>query len=106
MRGDDERRGSQRDKILSFLEARGSEGASNVELAEVGGLRYGGRVYELRHRFGYVITVQPGEDDGIFIYTLQMSAAKPEPRSPAPRPAHKARRKAQMVLPLFAGMGR
>ena len=46
--------------------------ATNSELADVGGNRYGGRIYELRKQ-GHVIDVE-GRGVGLFVYTLKGEA--------------------------------
>jgi hypothetical protein len=73
---------TQREKILEALQLREH---TNVELSKIGGLRFGGRIHELRQpeHGGHTITVRSGKTEGEFIYTLQ----PPE------------------LLPLFAGAG-
>ena len=78
---DDERCGSQRDEILSFLEARGPDGATNAELNEIG-FRYGARLWELR-RMGWRIRTE-SLGDGLYKFTLlgKSPEAKPKTRLP------------------------
>ena len=79
-----ERQPNQRQKILNAL--RWGE-RTNVELARIGGLRFGGRIHELRQpeHGGHVITVRPGKTEGEYIYTLQ---PKPPPAGRPPPKAH------------------
>lgn len=42
------RRSNNRDRVLSFLQSHRE--ATNVELLEIGGIRYGGRIFELRQQ--------------------------------------------------------
>jgi len=60
------RRESNTTRVLARLQ---QGPATNVELATLGGLRFGGRVHELRHS-GYAITVTD-LGGGLFRYALE-----------------------------------
>lgn len=57
-------------RLLAFLRERGGVGATNVELAERFGLRFSGRVSDLRCHHGFRIDADP-EHGGTWRYTLQ-----------------------------------
>ncbi len=98
MQEDDERRGSQRDEILSFLEARGPAGATNVELNEIG-FRYGARLWELRKE-GYRIRTE-SLGDGLFRFTLLSEPAEANPLAAGKSPS---KPKTTVPLSLFPEM--
>ena len=50
-----------------------------MELAEIGGLRFGGRIFELRHRFGWDIHTS-AKRGGLVVYTLLGRASYRQPR--------------------------
>ena len=59
---------SQRDKILRWLQKRGSDGVMNWELNNIA-FRYGGRIHELRKR-GWEIETKR-EAEGLFRFILR-----------------------------------
>ncbi len=61
------RRLGNRDKLLAYLQEH--RRASNVTLAGVAGLRFGGRVHELRG-LGHDILTEPGHG-GLVYYTYR-----------------------------------
>ncbi len=88
------RQHSLRDRVFKGLVDAGQAGLTNLQLLLIGGIRFGGRVHELRQpeHGGHVITVHPGKTRRIFIYTLQPAAGKP----PSKR---------ENSLPLFRDIG-
>lgn len=62
------RRASNTDRALALLQARGSRGATNAELIEVAGYRYGGRLHELRREW-HIDSVQ--EQGGCWRFILR-----------------------------------
>lgn len=61
-----QRREANKDKILAALQVRSR---TNVELAEIGGMRFGGRIFELRHQDGWDIHTSPRKG-GLVVYVL------------------------------------
>lgn len=61
-----QRRASNKDRILEFLLEHGS--ATNAQLAQVGGLRFGGRLFDLRAEGWAIETADLGK--GLVKYTL------------------------------------
>lgn len=60
---------SQREKILLVLRNAGKEGVSNFDLSRIC-LRYSARVWELVHKYGFVIEGRhAGEQE--YVYTLK-----------------------------------
>jgi hypothetical protein len=55
-------------RLLAYLERHGS--ATNVELAEKFGLRFSGRISDLRCKHGYIIDSDPIRG-GLWRYTLK-----------------------------------
>lgn len=100
---DTKRQPGQREKILEAL--RSGE-RTNVELARIGGLRFGGRIHELRQpeHGAHIIIVRPGKTEGEYIYTLQphaslITASQPKAKPPpAGRPPPKPRQQAFSFL--------
>lgn len=62
------RRQSNRDRVLELLRAKGPAGATNSELLEVGGYRYGGRLHEIRQQWD-VASIH--EHDGRWRFVLR-----------------------------------
>jgi hypothetical protein len=60
---------TMRAAVLSTLQRAGADGATNVELAAVGGYRFGARVHELR-KAGYSIPDPVREAGGVRRYRL------------------------------------
>ena len=58
MKTETERRKSNYDRVLEFLQVRFDRGATNSELLSVGGFRYGARIFELR-KDGWEIETRP-----------------------------------------------
>lgn len=58
-------------RVIAYLQARQGEWVTNVELAhkDVGGLRFGGRIFELRAH-GWIIEDQRPERGGVWRYRL------------------------------------
>jgi hypothetical protein len=56
-----DRRKSNYDRVLEYLQVRHDRGATNGELLNVGGFRYGARIYELR-KAGWIIETRPLAD--------------------------------------------
>ena len=95
---------NQRTRILEALRSAGPRGCSNLELSRVGGLRFGGRVFELRET-GYEIKVARGDSEGSFTYVL---VSEPQSLSsgntkPTLNFTERRRREEDEALPLFAG---
>ena len=61
------RRANNATRALALLQAKGPAGTTNVELLEVAGYRYGGRVHELRR--DWHIETQPA-GGGLVRYVL------------------------------------
>ncbi len=61
------RRQSNKDRVLAYLQVRGS--ATNIELTAIGGMRFGGRVFELRKE-GYLIDTERVKD-GVFRFVFR-----------------------------------
>lgn len=58
MKSEHERRSNNREKVLQYLRVRQDHGATNAELQNIGGFRYGARIFELR-RDGWEIETIP-----------------------------------------------
>jgi len=95
LQGKTERHQTQRSEILDLLKARGSAGATNTELNEIG-FRYGARLWELKKE-GYRIRTEC-LGDGLYNFTLLS-----EPISGSPLPSRQLPSKPETTLPLFAG---
>ncbi len=63
--------------VLYVLRAADSGWVRGVDLAEVGGFRFGGRIHELRHDFGYRIERRSDPRSAVDQYRL-LPPEKPE----------------------------
>jgi len=62
------RRSDNKTRVLELLQAKGRYGATNVELVQIGGLRAGARIFELR-KLGWAIKTEH-VSEGLFRFTL------------------------------------
>jgi hypothetical protein len=70
------RREANKAKVLAALQVRSR---TNVELAEIGGMRFGGRIYELRHQDGWDIHTSQRKG-GLVVYTLLGRVSDRQPK--------------------------
>lgn len=82
------RRATNRDRILAALVAAGPRGVTNIDLMQIGGVRAGARIDELR-KLGHAIPDAVHEHDGVYRYTLvtpetatELPAVMPETFTP------------------------
>lgn len=82
------RRANNRDRVLAALIDAGPRGVTNIELMQIGGVRAGARIDELR-KLGHTIPDAVHEHDGVYRYTLvtpetatELPAAMPETFTP------------------------
>ena len=64
-----ERRDCNKDRIFRLLVSHGAQGATNSELLQVGGFRYGARIFELRREGWEIETIPSGE--GLYRFVLK-----------------------------------
>jgi len=76
------RLGTARDRVLAALLAAGPDGCTNVELCapHVGGMRFGARLFELKHQLGWDISDPVHERGGVYRYICH---GRKEPRQQA-----------------------